>query len=417
MKKSSRWYALLVATLLLCGMVSIPGALADAAETPSGTLTFLSWQNETTMQPLFDRFNELYPDVKIDFIYAPPVQDYIEKFQIMYSTGDLPDVFVTAAENKIEVMDNEIALDISYLPAFQRLSEKNKSTYSKDGKTYAFAPDAWIAGVFVNKGLLAANGIEVPTNREEYLASMATLKANGVAPWVFCSTNIYDPIQGFVATETIAKNANYDTMANNNELTYADGWTEPINLWMSDYLTPGYINEDALGLTGDQANEMFAFEEAAYCVGATWVVSTMDELNPELDYGMLPWFGTDGETAWMTGAAGVGWSINKDAKNLPAAKAMLEFLSSDEALVILQQETGSLLAVDGIEFPIHPVIAEGYPYLLEGNFYLPAVEWKHSDALGKEMLVGTQEILAGNMTPEQLVVNLDAKHQELNQEQ
>ncbi len=393
------------------------GSEMSDAEEPSGTLTFLSWQNETVMQPILDGFNELYPDVKVDLIYAPPTQDYIEKFQIMYSTGDLPDVFVTAAENKSDVLDNDIALDISYLPAFDRLSQKNKDTYSKDGKIYAFAPDAWIAGIFYNKRILEENGISVPTNREEYLASMETLKANGVQPWAFCEGNLYDPIQGYVATETIEKNSEYDAMVNAGELTYKDGWETPVELWKTDYLDKGYINEDALGLTADQTLEMFAFEECAYIVGATWSVATIDELNPDLEYGMLPWFGTEDGNAWMTGATGVGWSINADAKNMPAAKAFVEYLSSDEALSIFQEQTGGLLAMEGIDFEIHPTIQEGYSYLLDGKFYLPAVEWKYSDALGNELLVGTQEILAGNMEPEQLVENMDNKRIELDAEQ
>ena len=441
MKKSSKFFAAALAAVLAFSVTGCAGAdssgeassaapSAAAPETsaesaapvtegdaPSGTLTFLSWQNETVMQPLLDGFKEKYPDVSVDLIYAPPVQDYVEKFQIMYSTGDLPDVFVTAAENKGEVLDNDIAKDISYLPAFEKMSDKNKETYTKDGKIYAFAPDAWIAGIFYNKKILEDNGIAVPTNREEYLASMATLKANGIQPWAFCSTNLYDPIQGYVATETINKNGSYDSQVNNGELTYADGWSEPVSLWAADYLEPGYINQDALGLTGDQVNEMFAFEECAYMIGATWSVATLDELNPDLEYGMLPWFGTEDGVAWMTGATGVGWSINAKAKNMPAAKAFLEYLSSDESLKIFQEQTGGLLAVDGIDFPIHPTIEEGYPYLLEGKFYLPAVEWKYSDALGNEMLIGTQEILTGNITPEQLVENMDKKRTELDAEQ
>lgn len=389
---------------------------AETAEMPSGKMSFLSWQNETVMQPILDGFKVKYPEVEIDFIYAPPVQDYIEKFQIMYSTGDLPDVFVTAAENKADVINNKIALDISYLETFDRMSQKNKDTYSKDGETYVFASDAWIAGIFYNKKILSENGIEVPTNRTEYLESMKILKENGVQPWGFCSTNLYDPIQGYVATETISKNSSYDAMVNDGELTYADGWTTPVDLWVSDYVDPGYINKDALGLTNDQALEMFAFEECAYVIGATWSVSTLDELNPELEYGMLPWFGADDTTAWMTGATGVGWSVNAEAKNMPAAKAFIEYLASDEAMTIFQKQTGSLLAVEGIDFPIHPVIEEGYPYLLDGKFYLPAVEWKYSDAMGKELLIGTQEILAGNMDPIKMVENMDKKRVELDAE-
>ena len=141
---------------------SAESTAVTGGDIPSGTLTFLSWQNETVMQPLLDGFKEKYPDVSVDLIYAPPVQDYVEKFQIMYSTGDLPDVFVTAAENKGEVLDNDIAMDISYLPAFDRMSEKNKETYTKDGNIYAFAPDAWIAGIFYNKKILVITELKSP---------------------------------------------------------------------------------------------------------------------------------------------------------------------------------------------------------------------------------------------------------------
>lgn len=110
---------------------SAESTAVTGGDIPSGTLTFLSWQNETVMQPLLDGFKEKYPDVSVDLIYAPPVQDYVEKFQIMYSTGDLPDVFVTAAENKGEVLDNDIAMDISYLPAFDRMSEKIRKPIQK----------------------------------------------------------------------------------------------------------------------------------------------------------------------------------------------------------------------------------------------------------------------------------------------
>ena len=127
-------------------------------------------------------------------MYKRQIQDYVEKFQILYSTGELTDVFVTAAENKAAVLDNEIALDISYLDAFDRLSQKNIDTYSRDGKVYAFAPDGWYCGVFYNKRILEENGIEVPTNYEEFNQSMQTQMCirdrrkgcSGAAPAPFC---------------------------------------------------------------------------------------------------------------------------------------------------------------------------------------------------------------------------------------
>ena len=389
------------------------GGDADDTTPVSGTITFLSWNNETVMDPVLQGFRDANPDVTIDLIYAPPIQDYVEKFQILYSTGEMTDVFLTVAENKAAVLDNEIALDISYLDIFDRLSQKNIDTYSRDGKVYAFAPDGWYCGVLYNKNILADNGIEAPTNYEEFNQSMVTLKENGVQPWVFCSTNLYDPIQGYVATETISADPQYDEKVNNGELTYADGWTKPMELWKQNYLDAGMINEDALGLTGDQANEIFAFEEAAYMVGASWAPAALEELNPDLEYGMLPWFGTEDGVAWMTGAAGVGWSINKDAKNMDGAKALLEYLTTDEALTVFQQETSGILAVEGIDFPLNPVLEEGYQYFLDGKYYLPATAWKYSDALGNNMTINTQEIVAGNMTIEEFVQDMDDTRTEL----
>ena len=379
----------------------------------SGTLSILSWHNETTMQPVMDRFKELHPNVEFDFIFAPPVADYIQMFRMMATTDTLPDVFITAMENRFEVIDEGLAMDLSSLPIFDRLPASNIDPYSHDGDIYAFAADAWIAGIFYNRDILRANDIEVPTNLEEYVAAMDTLRNNGVQPWVFHADNMYDPLIGFVATETVEQDSDFDQKVNEGELSFADGWSDAIALWEKHYIEPGNINVDAMGLTGDQATEMFAFEEAAFAMGATWTVGTIEELNPDFEFGMLPWFGTDGETEWLAGAAGVGWSINSTAENPDAAWAFLEFMTSDEGLQLFQGLTGSLLAIDGIDFPVHPVFADMLHIMQEGRIYLPRANWTFSDAIGNEMEVAVQEVILGNIAPEQIMTNMDNIRNEL----
>lgn len=404
-----RKLSLLMALLLLLGGISL-SAMAE----PEVKLSFLSWQNETTLQPILDGFAAKYPHIKLDLQFAPPVNDYVEKFRLLATSNELPDLFVTAAENKREVMDNHMALDLSDLPAVARLGEANIKTYTdSEGKLVAFAPDAWIAGVFYNKKILADNGIEKPTNYTQFIASMKTLKDAGVQPWAFSATNLYDPLQGYVMTETIAKDGDYDAKVDRGELTYADGWTKPVELWVKDYVEAEMIPEEALGLDGEQTMNAFINGEAAYTIGATWSVRNIDEKNPDLEYGMLPWFGTDDQTSWVTGAAGVGWSINANTKHPEEARLFLEYISSDEALTMFQQQTGSLMAVSGIEYDIHPVIAMCVDKLQTGEIYLPAVAWKHSGALGQVMLIGTQEVVMGAATGEDLVQDMDDKWAEL----
>lgn len=402
--------SLLLACILVLAVV--PSLAEETVQ-----LSFLSWENETTLEPILKAFSEAHPNITIDLQYAPPIQDYLEKFRMLVSAGELPDVFVTAAENKLEVLENGLAADISDLPMVANLASANRNTYTDaDGKLAAFAPDAWIAAIFYNKSILDANGIAVPTNYTEYKASLSALQAAGVAPWVFCATNLYDPLQGYVATETIANDPQYDTKVDAGELTYKDGWTGPAKLWYDDYIASGVTPEEALGLNGDQALNAFINGEACYCVGATWNVATIDAANPDMDYGMLPWFSpSDPERTWCTGAAGVGYSINAklEGKKLEAARTLLEFMTSAESLLMLQKQKGSLLAVSGLEYEVHPVIKMCLPQLEAGNFYLPAVAWKHSGALGELLTAGSQEVLMGAKTPEELVQSFDDKWAEM----
>ena len=63
------------------------------AEMDPCTLTFLSWYPQEKFQPILDAFEKEYPDIKVEFQYAAPVADYLEKMQVLTSTGEIPDVF------------------------------------------------------------------------------------------------------------------------------------------------------------------------------------------------------------------------------------------------------------------------------------------------------------------------------------
>lgn len=401
--------SLIIALVIVMSMLALPACAQEQV-----TLSFLSWQNETTLEPIIQAFEAAYPYITVDLQYAPPVNDYLEKFRVLVAGGELPDVFVTAAENNLEVQEQGLAADLSDLPEVAHLASANKNTYTDaQGKLIAFAPTAWIAGVFYNKGMLDECGIAVPTNHAEYVASMAALAAAGKQPWVFSSGNLYDPLQGYVATETIAKDPDYDRKANAGDVTYTDGWMTPLQDWKKYYLDPGYVPEEALGLDGDQCMSAFINGEACYTIGATWSVANIDESNPDLDYGMLPWFGVDSDEKWCTGAAGVGWSINANAKEPEAARLFLEFITDPAQLAVFQAQTGDLLCVDNVEYEIHPVIKMCAEELQSGRFYLPAVAWKYSGALGQLLTTGTQEVLMGTKTIEDLAASFDAKYAEL----
>jgi len=421
MRKAKKGLAMILA-LSMVSAIGLTGCAntASSSSTVSGsstaakgkvTLSFLSWTNETTMKPIITAFEKKYPNIKIDFQFAAAVNPYVQKFQILASSKAIPDVFVTAAETKSQVMTNNLAKDISSLPNVSNLSTANKKTYTDtNGKLIAFAPDGWYAGIMCNKDVLKANGLSVPTKYSEYIAVMKALKNKGVTPWAFCKDNLYDPLQGYVETETIAKDADYDTKVDSGKLTYTDGWKTPVQLWYNDYVKTGYASKTAMGLTGDQATALFAKGKAAFMVGATWIPAALTKLNTKLDYVLLPWFGTDDTTTYLTGACGVGWSISATTKHPEEANTFMEYLTSNEGLKIYQKQTSAVMAVKGVDSNIPAQIKDCYSYFQDGKIYLPAVTWKYSDALGVVLTKDSQSIISGAISdPQQMVTDMNNK--------
>ena len=117
-------------------------AAQEAADSGSGeevTLTFLSWYNEETMGDFIEAFEAENPNITIDLQYVPPVTEYVEKFLILSASEEMTDLFFTCAENKKEVVDRQLALDLSDMEIFDRIEERTAATYGADGEVYAFA--------------------------------------------------------------------------------------------------------------------------------------------------------------------------------------------------------------------------------------------------------------------------------------
>ena len=157
----------------------------------------------------------------------------------------------------------------------------------------------------------------------------------------------------------------------------------------------------------------FAVGEAAMTISGPWAIGGMLETNPELDLGIFPYVGTTADREYTIGAVNVGLAISANAQNPAAAEAFLNFLGSEEGLSIYQSITGNFLGVEGIEYEVHPVMEVMTAIAASGSFAFPPVYWINFGTLNPMIVKGTQEILLGVLTPEELVAELDAKQAEL----
>ena len=222
---------------------------AGAATTgPSGTLTFLSWYNQEQYQPLLDAFQKAYPNVQIDFQNVPAANNqYVQRLQLLASSGELPDLFYVGPPVTLMAKNGHLA-DLSDLPAVKALPDGYKTYYTYDGKVYAYAPDAWVGGVFYNKKLFADNNLAEPKTWADFIAAAEVFKKAGIRPITMSADSVNDLVYWLHNTEVLSQDPNFDARINTGEATFKEGYLEALNTWKTQLVDTGYIGQDVVAL-------------------------------------------------------------------------------------------------------------------------------------------------------------------------
>ena len=422
MSMKKKTLAAALAALMAMSAMTVPAAAeegrAEANTDLSGTLTILSWYNETNAAPVLEAFNEKYPNITVDFQYSPPVQDYVEKLSTMLYSGAGPDIFYMALENREDLIKGEYCLDLSDEPYMQdgRVPESVTTTYGKDGKTYALAVDCWAGGIFYNKDLFAQAGIEgEPSTWDELLEACQKLQDAGITPVM---DNCQDAAASFTSplygSEVVAENPTVVQDIYDGKTTFKDTWTEPMTMW-KQLVDNGYLSPDMLGSTTEEIVTAFATGQTAMMITGSWQLSTIDSINPELNYGVMAVPGTS--DAYYCGALNVGLCINSASENVELAKAFLDFAASPEGLEAQFKGYGGFTVVDGYTPELPEEIANAVEGVKTGKYYIPMADWQsYTESLRLTYVQSLQDCMAGTITPEEAAARLDEKLAEVSAE-
>lgn len=121
-------------------------------------------------EDVIKRFEEKYPNVKVDFVSGIQKNDYSEWISKQNIKGEAPDVFVTLGEDFSTFADAGLLMNLeSYIEKDTEfnINEFYTSSLSAgqfDGKQFALPFESVPTLMFVNKTLLEQEGIELPKN-------------------------------------------------------------------------------------------------------------------------------------------------------------------------------------------------------------------------------------------------------------
>lgn len=383
------------------------------------TLSFLAWYPQEKYQPILDAFEKEYPDIKIEFQYAAPVADYLEKMQVLTSTGEMPDLFYISAENKTEMMENGYCEDITDLEAVSKLVDANRSCYEMDGKVYGFSPTTWVGGYFYNKDLFAQYNLEVPETWDEFVNVCKTLQDNGVRSIIERGEWFWDSFLGPFMNDYLPDDPNYHAEVISGEKTFADGWGPYIEKWYTDLIEPGYLDEDLVSVSSQEFFSEFATGNAALLAGHAGHLLEVQKLNPEFEIGYFPMPGTESGIKNVYGAVDCAVAVNAESEYKEQAETFINFLAREDIVQLYQDMNGYVIGMDGVESDVDPILKDVSQMYSEGKIgvYIPQGNWdSYGTALQQELISSSQQLLLKEIDCDTFISNMQDKLDELKEE-
>lgn len=347
------------------------------------TLEMYSMMNQgEPMQAVLEQIAEDFEEQtghEVDISWSG--REVLNRLRPRLLTGDAPDlVHASVSEMSGALLANdELLLPLNDLlegegPEGQEsfldiLSEDALRLFEQDGNLY-FVPMMTItSGLFYNKTIFDQYGLSVPQTWDELMDVAATLKENGVAPFVQDNIGIYNAYWYYwSAVRGMGPGGLYNAA---NDCTGAT-WDEPgyleaarrieqISAAGEDYFQNGYR-----GSTWPAAQTGWGQGNGAMILVGSWIV---DEITPLATADWAPGYFPfpvieEGSPATMEAYAN-GFAIPEGAANSDIAKEFMRFVLKEEYQHMVAQESRNIPARTGVAFP--EGLADVQPYLEQAS--------------------------------------------------
>jgi len=345
-------FSIFAMSLLVLILVVAPAATV-AQDELSGELEIFSWwagDEGPALEALIDLYNEQNPNVEV--INATVTGGSGVNARAVLKTrmlgGNPPDSFQVHAGEELTgtwVVADRME-DLSFLFEDQGWLEAFPpaviDTISYEGGLYSVPVNIHRSNVM---WYVPANieewGISVPTSWAEFLEVCPAIQENGVTPLVVGEAWTVNHLWESVALGVLG----------------ADGWSgiwdgstdpmgeEMMNVWTTfgDVLACTNIEEDAAGLSWQQATDQVIGGEAAFNIMGDWAAGYMTttlDLTPGEGFGYAASPGTDGNFLWLSDSFG----LPQDVAHRENTVAWLSLLGSVEGQNTFNPLKGSIPA-------------------------------------------------------------------------
>jgi len=407
--------------------------LFSLASAQSVTLSFLhKWpeaENSAYFRDMVTKFEAANPNIKIK-MEAVADEPYKDKIRVLTTSGNLPDIYFSwSGEFGRKFARAKLALDLTDAVLksdwSKSFSEATLDPFSEDGRIFGIPINIDAKVMVYNKEIFARYNLKVPTNYDEFLAICETLRKNNITPIAFgnqypwaASHYLGDLFAKLVPVKT--RLADYDLQTPTAQLFTDPGYLQGLKAFQ-ELGSKGYFNNGSNALTHSIARGSFGAGRTAmmYLEMVEFPELEKSSIKDKYDFFALPGFRNGrGDARYITGAPD-GFLINARTKYPKEAITFLKFLTSQTAGREYVKQTGYPSAVVGAI-----TADQALPSTMRALDLLNKAKglalWLDTDmniGVVQAFLNGSQAILNGTQTPEQVISAVRAAAQKAQKDQ
>jgi len=359
---------------------------------------------------VIEKFQAANPDITVKWNlfdhegYKTSIRNFL--------TADAPDVAAWYAGNRMAPFVNAgLFEDVSDVWADNGLDEAMASTAPSmtiDGKKWGVPYTYYQWGIYYRKDIFADNGIEVPTNWEEFIAACATLKAADITPitigtkYLWTAAGVFD----YLNLRTNGYEVHNDLTA--GKIKYTDDRIQAVFDKWAELLEPGYFIEDHAAFSWQEALAPMVQGKAAMYVMGNFAVAPLREAgltDDQLGFMQFPEI-TPG-IPMAEEAPTDTFHIPANAKNKEDARKFLAFLASAEVQTEVNKILGQLPANKNSEVSDDPFITAGFELLSNAAGLAQFYDRDAPAEMAKAGMEGFQEFMIKPERRDEILERLD----------
>ncbi len=406
------------AVWIWCLLVIFAGCSGPAQ--PSNKILLWHWMTDRndTIQKLAKEYQE-QTGIEVSVQLFAPSEAYSQKIIAAAQANVLPEIYGILDKKSIvaDFIKAELVADLTKDMEADSAAWKN-SLFEKaladrqfaQGNIYEVSPGIYGAPIDVtnqqmlyNKKLLAKAGIKTPPKTfDEFIKDVEALKRVGITPFVAGWGELWllDCFASNYAFNIMGEEKIFATFR--GEVKYTDpDWIKVFDLF-AELRDKGALIDGIVTKGNKYAEQDFALERAAFSFNGSWCVNIYHEMNPNLDYGVMPPPPiSNAYPLKIWGSAGSTFVVNASSPNKDKAIAFLKWLTAKDQQVILSKETQNLPANKEALSVISPTLGEFAKGMDQSTH--PNIWPLNEDPLVSEAFDrGIQAIIIGEKTSQQV---------------